>query len=1452
MANLTRILNNQIYSKTIIASQKIADGTITGTLFSSNVTVPGDLLISGNLFVLGTSAYTTIASTNTYVNDPLIVMNNGFAGTNIYDEGLIFNRGSLLNQAFLWSEVGKEFRLIGTTEIGTTYGNVSITNFANLRLGNLTVGYTTTTGNLITQTFTATTANISTGYFETLNVVGNVLLGLTQASAINNTPIGNSTPSTAAFTTLTASGITTLTNTSTATGIGSGALQVSGGASINGNLWIGGNLNVLGNSFTVTSNAGVFYGDVNGFGAIYVGVAGYTPLPQTVVQSSANFNGYAQNNFENLSSGTKASTDWVATAGNGTDTNHYIDTGITSPIWDGTQDNSLTTALKGNDGYLYVQGDSMGGGNLVIGTSTADRTVGIIAGGNTAAFVVATFNQPSNIGTTPTTGVLTLAGGLGVSGNINQSGSYLDISASNALVFNTPATVDAFKSATDLEFGATSGTLTINNPTVVGTQSTQDVFNTTATTVNAFGAATAINIGSGSAGALTIRNTQTNIVGVLYGNNTTPSTTIGTGGAVFAGGVGIAGNVNVGGNIRAGGPSTFLSTLTAEAAVTITDTTQATNTTSGALKVRGGASFAKDVYIGGNLFVSNIYGVQANVITVQDPLVYFAPDGTFPYDYDIGFYSAFTGTGLTTAGNVTQFTGLVRDNGTNTWTFASNLSNPSTDSLLFNGDTVYDPIKAGNLQLTVTTDATNATSGALIVAGGAGIGGNIFQTGTQLQTSAGSFIFATTPTTVDAFKAATDLEIGATSGTMTINNPTVVGTQATQALYNTAATIVNFAGSANVTMNTPTGITTMRGNAVIQSVTESTSPSTGALKVSGGAGIAGNIFQGGTQLDTSASNYIFAKTPTTVDAFAAASTLKIGTTLGIMTLNNPTVIGSQPAQDLFNTVSTSINFAGTANVTMGAPTGITTISGNANVRSVTQSTSFTNGALVVAGGLGLGSNLNIRGGSVLTLGKDIASGVVYSENAVQVTSTANTASRISLQNTSNGSLALTEFVATADTGSNTSNFSAVGITSSNFAQPGIVIIKPLDSYFVGTGNVVITATGGDTVLATGVTDVGVRISAVNTNVGVQYSTVTTSPTTGAFTVVGGVGFGANLIVNNGATINYGQSSKDFVVQGKVTTSLIRAVSDYGALIFGGSNATPTLGAVAKFNSNDSIQVPVGTSSQRPSTTGNVDVAGMLRFNTTINNLEFYDGSVWQTPGSTVTIITSRQFSGNVGGGYGNIDGTNTSFTLQSSATTASTLVSINGVLQIPILAYSVSGTTLTFTEPPAPDDIIDSRVLTTSITVSALASGNGLNQFIADDVTGVEIWTGTSTTTRRVLVDTAGNFNLLTGNKVTYTQVVVNVPTTATATLIDTWGQTTYTTGKYVIQAKVGSTNVESYEALVLTDGSGNAYVTTYGIINNGTTFGTVTANVVSGNVRVYFSSTIAQANVKAMGTFVV
>jgi hypothetical protein len=268
---------------------------------------------------------------------------------------------------------------------------------------------------------------------------------------------------------------------------------------------------------------------------------------------------------------------------------------------------------------------------------------------------------------------------------------------------------------------------------------------------------------------------------------------------------------------------------------------------------------------------------------------------------------------------------------------------------------------------------------------------------------------------------------------------------------------------------------------------------------------------------------------------------------------------------------------------------------------------------------------------------------------------------------------------------------------------------------------------------------------------------------------------------------------------------------------------------------------------------------MMRFNNTINNLEFYDGTNWAAAGSTFTVISDRQFAGNVAGGFGNVDGTNTAFTLQANSTTAGTIVSINGVMQFPTLAYSITGATMTFTEPPAPGDVIDARIITTTTTVSTLASGNGLNQFIAAD-SGAQIWTGTSSTTQRIEVDTAGNFSFLTGNKVTYDQTVVTVPNT-NLTLLDSFSANSYTTSKYVISMKQGTGNVQAMEALLTqsTVGStaGTAYVTTYGIVNTGNTMGTLAANVdVSGSwtVKLWLipNAGTAISNVKVMTTYIV
>jgi hypothetical protein len=107
---------------------------------------------------------------------------------------------------------------------------------------------------------------------------------------------------------------------------------------------------------------------------------------------------------------------------------------------------------------------------------------------------------------------------------------------------------------------------------------------------------------------------------------------------------------------------------------------------------------------------------------------------------------------------------------------------------------------------------------------------------------------------------------------------------------------------------------------------------------------------------------------------------------------------------------------------------------------------------------------------------------------------------------------------------------------------------------------------------------------------------------------------------------------------------------------------------------------------------------MFRFNSTTNGLEIYNNTEWAPVGSTVfTVIDDEQFNG---------DGSTVAFTLATSQTTNSCIVSINGVVQIPTSAYSVSSTTLTFTEAPAAGDLIDVREITTTTTVSALSNGS--------------------------------------------------------------------------------------------------------------------------------------------------
>jgi hypothetical protein len=300
--------------------------------------------------------------------------------------------------------------------------------------------------------------------------------------------------------------------------------------------------------------------------------------------------------------------------------------------------------------------------------------------------------------------------------------------------------------------------------------------------------------------------------------------------------------------------------------------------------------------------------------------------------------------------------------------------------------------------------------------------------------------------------------------------------------------------------------------------------------------------------------------------------------------------------------------------------------------------------------------------------------------------------------------------------------------------------------------------------------------------------------------------GNDITGSNGeVVVNDAQADVNFRVESDTNTHMLFVDAGSETVLVGGSSATTD--AAFKVDTTTSMMMPVGTTAQRPGT----GVAGMLRFNSTVTALEFYDGSEWQNAQGSFTVIASQTFSG---------DDSTTAFTLSESQTTASCIVSINGVVQLPTTAYSVSGTTLTFTEAPATGDAIEVRKLTTTTTVAQLADSTSSITVSGSD--GVDI-----------IVDQTG----------------VTVGTSATT--VDSFATTAYRMAKYVLMAEnAAGDDWEAAEAIVVHDGT-TATLTVYGVTATGADTWTYSATISGGNVLLQATAGEASTTVKFQPTYI-
>lgn len=567
-----------------------------------------------------------------------------------------------------------------------------------------------------------------------------------------------------------------------------------------------------------------------------------------------------------------------------------------------------------------------------------------------------------------------------VTGDVAVNGGDITTSALTFNLLNTTATtLNIGGAATAVNVGATTGTLTINNPTVAGTQATQNLWNTAATTVNAFGAGTSVNLGA-MTGTFKINNPT--VIGSQTTQNlfNTVATTVNAFGAATAISIGAAtgtttvnNDLVITGDATVNGGDIFTSATTFNllnaTATTVNAFGAATVITIGANGTgQTNIRTANTVFTGG---VVDSSAATANIINTPTTVNAFKAATAL---------SIGAATGTSTINNDLVVTGDVAVNGGDITTSTTTFNLLNTTATTVNAFGAGGTINLGNLTTAQTINigagATATATTKTINLGTAGVAGST-----------------------------TNVNIGSNSGgTLTINSPTIAGPTSVN-LLNTSTTVTAFSGAmTSLALGSTTGASTLKGS----SVTLDT-----------------------PTVSTTATNLSLFSTPTTVTAFGGTTTaLSLGSTTGASTLkgssvtfDTPTVATTATTLSLYGTTATTINAFTVANalniatgtasapvVTIGGGGGDTTLNlnaataaatvtigsnittgklkilpaittgsieigaatgGTANIAFTTQSTSISTGALTTAGGVGItknlwvGGTLNVAGASTL-------------------------------------------------------------------------------------------------------------------------------------------------------------------------------------------------------------------------------------------------------------------------------------------------------------------------------------------------------------------------------------------------------------------------------------------------------------------------------------------------------
>jgi hypothetical protein len=260
-------------------------------------------------------------------------------------------------------------------------------------------------------------------------------------------------------------------------------------------------------------------------------------------------------------------------------------------------------------------------------------------------------------------------------------------------------------------------------------------------------------------------------------------------------------------------------------------------------------------------------------------------------------------------------------------------------------------VQFGQLMLSNTLSSTSSTTGALIVKGGTGVAGNVHIAGNLVTANTGTV--STGNITVRGFH---------------VGNMNFTGADT---IYINGSPVVTSAGAFN---GGTVGLAT-----TFQSVTASTSKTTGAVIITGGMGVSGNTFV--SDIHAVGNNAAFrGNLIGTLKTNAQPSVTSVGTLTGL-TVSGQTTTGNiipdtgnthwlgQPGSSYLNAYINTLS-VDTINGSGFTSTGVSNFQSNIVASSATSSTNKTTGAIVVTGSGGIG------------VGGDVRSDKLYVDNGV--------------------------------------------------------------------------------------------------------------------------------------------------------------------------------------------------------------------------------------------------------------------------------------------------------------------------------------------------------------------------------------------------------------------------------------------------------------------------------------